>query len=408
MHKDDRNNLYANNTDLELLNMWNRFSYQQENRFYIFAEIMRRNLADRLTEITQKVNKDEFICFKMRTGFFPLGGCSSLFEMTINMLFFLIIPFSFIVLTSKYHFFIIQYNYFRASGFQVFVFSFAVIVAILYFLEFFGSHFIILTNKSIVFYKRIFWFIKIPIKKIKFQDTYFFNSYHTITGLQFTKHDGPPNFTILFTLYYIDKSVKLRNILLLLKKFTLFIEWFNLLTTLNHNSKSYFLPIKIYSEINNDVFNYKSNDIRDFFDICHDKCEQILKYAKKNSNINFCLFYNLISKKKYNISYINKNSIKYLHSIFYSENVISLFNIFSMTTNNKYLLVLTDSRIVIISKYTYNITYSYDLSDKFLTFKVHNKGIILIYKGLMVYYILWKNINVPLVDILAYLNVESS
>jgi hypothetical protein len=385
------NNDYNFYSDNSLIDLWNKTSLNDLNRIYIYIELAKRNKIYLLNTNLH----NELICTKFKLGCFgqrgmikDIGNKVHLFLFIFTMIFFLLLKYNF--LDKNLFFYTIPLSF------------------LLFFHDLISSNYIILTNKNLYVYKKILFFIPIPIKTFSLNNIILYNNLDAI-GYFFFNY-----LSISCNLIIFINPIKYEQILYFsyYKNIYIFHEWLKIL--LKNNSTCYLFSENFINNalrlnlINSQIRDY---NIYDFYNVIKNLSDSIILNIGKNNiqKLSFFMLYNYLKYKIENID-IKKISIKYKFDfLLKNEYIVFIYKPVFFEGFNKKYLIITNYRVIQsikIDSFNFTCANYYMLTDKKLSFKIHTHDIDIIYNLNKTYTLYWRQINVPIVDLLKFLNVD--
>lgn len=390
-------NKFGDYTDNELINSWNKAKLNSFEKLYIYKELYKRNklyLLDRFYLL--KYNKNEYICAKFKQGCLTQGGISSDIG-TICRVFFMVFLgiVSFSVNSSYLYCFPITSCISESTHFKILMFCFFLLMMCTIFFDIFISSYILITNKSIIFYKHFFLLFVFTSKKIVLNNVSIINNINNVRYLSL--NNKPSSIIIRYKLFIFNILFSKINYILKYNLAVIFDEWVKTITLVN-NSKCYMVSLdNLYlNTVNKECLSFCYNYMENYHYVLKDISSYILSKLI-NYDRNFYFFLNYLSLLSTNsIDFIDINDFNY-NFLYNNEIIVSILPNKSEAGFRKSTLILTNKRLI---ETTNNNIYlaSYYLSDKNLIFISVIFGISVYYNKMLEYTIYWSDINIPLLD----------
>jgi hypothetical protein len=385
-------NKFDDYTDSELLNLWDKTKLNCLDRVYIYKELQKRNKLSLLDRFSlSKNNLSYFICARFKQGYLNQGGISSKIGTTWYV-FFLVSIVLFSCITKSYYSYCISLSCINEDlSEKLLYFSFILLILFLFFLDLFMSSFILVTNKSIIFYRRFFLKFNLTIKEVLLSDISIINNIYHVFYLPFGNELSST--IIKFELFLFGKIFSKLSYILRCNLAFIFDEWIRALSTTN-NCKCFMVSLDNFFSFMEDTAykKYNFNSIEDYYCALKDTPKFML-FELIEFNNNFIYFFNYLNLLPIDQSDI-VNKYSFLHN---NELIVSIFPNKSGIGHCKSILLFTNERLIEITKNNIYLM-SYCFSDVKLKFITSPFGISIYYKKICRYFIYWFDINIPLLD----------
>jgi hypothetical protein len=392
-------------SDNELLDLWSKSKLNSLTRLFIFKELNKRNKLYLLEQLpNHKSYYNELIYAKFKQGYLIFGGISS------QKGIFLYLCCVFFLSASLY---LIKYlfpdcvNHSNCVNANIYIISLLVLlflmITLILFFDLYMTSYILITNKSIIFYKRLFLFFNVTLYKIEFN-----NKTSLISSIEW---DFPLPFPLSFNnksssiiircrLYLFDDVYKNFNYTLNCNLMAIYNEWIRILSVKN-NFKIYIPSLDGLFALATDHNPIDdSSDFINYLNILRDiKKSHLIEYSNKFKNLLYLsnylhLTYDAIT-----------NDVKYNkgRALAGAEPVALIFPNKSLSGFTKSTLLFTNKRLIEVDKNITKIISSYLLLDIKLSFKTVIFGVAIYYNNIFKFLIYRNHINVPLLDFVQFL-----
>jgi hypothetical protein len=378
--------------DNELIKQWNKTRLNDVNRLYIYRELHKRNKIHLLEEFSQaKISNREFICAKFKQGILFQGGLSSNIGISCQVAF--IILAAVVGKIAR----LISENRFAEICFlnkdlaeKVFIVC-GIIYCLIPLTDLFVSSYILITNKSLIFYKRLFLIFNITFKKVNLSNISVINNIFHVFSPPLS--GGLSSSIIRFELFLFDTRFSKTTYILKYKLAIIFDEWLRILSLIN-GYKCAMVSLDCFSPSIADInfMNSYRDTIKDYYCALENVPKDVLlKFSFYNYN---CMYF---------ISYLNILAIDNNYILgkfgFLNDNelIVSILPNKSGFGRCKSLLILTNIRLIETNKKNVYLK-SYRLSDKSLEFLASSFMITIRYNRIVKYTVSWSDICIPLFD----------